>query len=131
MAKTFIYSDLNEQFLKHPNSLDVVRRFDEDAIKGAIRNILRTRKGEKLFNPLFGSDVENILFELITPFTRIMASKLLKQELERWEPRITVTNVVVDDQPDFMGGVNITIAFVINEKPNQIIQVTVKLERIR
>ncbi|MEU5431163.1 GPW/gp25 family protein [Streptomyces olivoreticuli] len=73
---------------------------DEDEIQQSIRLILATRKGEREMRPEFGSDVHSYVF---SPVDASMAGQLsysVRTALERWEPRITVEEVVIgaDDQ---------------------------------
>lgn len=128
---TTLYSDINASFLRHPMTKDIVKRFDVEAIKASIRAILKTRKGEKLFKPKFGADLESLLFEIITPFTRILAKKLITEEIEKWEPRVLIRTVDVSTEPDYMGTVKIDVVFVLKEKTDVVETVTIKLERVR
>ena len=63
MASTLSFKDINITFKKHPITDDLVVSRDASAIKQAIVNLLLTNKGEKLFNPNYGSDIRSYLFE--------------------------------------------------------------------
>ena len=49
ISKKFV--DLNPKFEKHPISGDIPTIKNEDAIKQAVKNIVLTVRGEKLFRP--------------------------------------------------------------------------------
>ena len=63
MAAKLSFKDVNITFKKHPVTDDLVVSRDASAIKQAIVNLLLTNKGEKLFNPEYGSDIRAYLFE--------------------------------------------------------------------
>lgn len=131
MANTFTYSDINQSFLLHPNTGDVAKRFDLDAIKASIKSILRTSKGEKLFNPTFGADINKLLFELITPFTKVMIDRVISEEIKKWEPRVDINAVTVNSDPDYNGQIDIDVLFTVKSATPVTSSVTVTLERIR
>lgn len=118
-------------FLRHPTTYDVAKRFDLDAIKGSIKSILRTRKGEKLFNPTFGADLDKLLFELITPFTRIMIQKVITEEIEKWEPRVIIDTVTVNSEPDYNGQIEVEVKFMLKSNTRVVSKVNITLERVR
>lgn len=128
--KTFLYKDLNLSMLRHPSTSDVVARYDLDAIKTAVRNILNTNKGEKLFNPEFGADLHGLLFELITPSTKLLIKRKIIEEIQRWEPRVVVGEVKIT-QTNEMGGVIIDLFFSLKKQPEITSSVTIKLQRAR
>ena len=57
------FRDVNITFKKHPVTDDVVVSKDNAAIKQSIVNLILTNKGERLFNPDYGSDIRSYLFE--------------------------------------------------------------------
>ena len=57
------FRDVNITFKKHPVTDDVVVSKDNAAIKQSIVNLVLTNKGERLFNPDYGSDIRSFLFE--------------------------------------------------------------------
>lgn len=116
---------------RHPNTGDVAKRFDMDAIKASIKAILKTRKGEKLFNPTFGADIDQLLFELITPFTKIMLQKVITQEIEKWEPRVVIDTVTVTSDPDYNGQVDVEVKFYLKNNTTVASTVNITLERVR
>lgn len=126
----FIYKDLNLSLIRHPGTSDVVSKYDIEAIKTAVRNILNTNKGEKLFKPEFGADLKGLLFELITPSSRLLIKRRIIEEVQRWEPRVIVDNVSIEKSNE-LGGVIITLVFSLRKDPKVQSTVSVNLERIR
>lgn len=88
-----------------------------------------TNYGEKLFNPTFGSDLTSLLFELMTPATKILAQKQIAQAIQLWEPRVQIVSVAI--QTDIQT-LSVTIEFyVINVNLNIPASVTINLNRVR
>ena len=51
------YKDIDLDLIVHPHTNDLVGRYDDEALTGSIINIIRTRRGERVFNPDFGSNI--------------------------------------------------------------------------
>ena len=94
------FKDINLSFKRHPVTNDVVTIRDEDAIKRSVKNIIFTILGEKPFVPLFGSVINQSLFDLNTNLNEIRISDEIKQSLLNYEPRIDNTEVTVSVYPD-------------------------------
>ena len=94
------FKDISLSFTKHPVTNDVTVLKNEDAIKKSVINLCRTRINERFFNDLLGTSIEDSLFETnlddITSFLEREITVLLKN----FEPRITLTNVIVESLVD-------------------------------
>jgi phage baseplate assembly protein W len=102
------YKDLSFTFKINPLKKDLAILKDENAIKRALLNLFSYRKGEKFFNPTFGSGIPDLLFE---PFDFVTGGSI-KSEIESlitlYEPRITLLEVVIDlDESNYEYGVQI------------------------
>jgi len=95
MAETsnLSFRDINITFKKHPVTDDLVVSKDAAAIKQSIANILLTNKGEKLFNPDFGSDIRSYLFEPLDYATAAQVTSNIQYTLSQYEPRIRVLEI--------------------------------------
>ena len=94
------FKDINLSFKRHPVTNDVVSINDEDAIKRSVKNIIFTILGEKPFQPLFGSVINESLFELSTGLSEMKVSDEITQSLLNYEPRIDNTEVTVSVYPE-------------------------------
>ena len=94
------FKDINLSFKRHPVTNDVLTVSDEDAIKRSVKNIIFTILGEKPFLPLFGSVINESLFDLNTNLNEIRISDEIKNSLENYEPRISGISVSVSVYPD-------------------------------
>jgi phage baseplate assembly protein W len=72
----------------------------EDNVRESIRTILLTEPGERLMLPEFGAGLGRFLFEPNTPATRRSIADRITRALSRWEPRITLESVDVEEDPD-------------------------------
>ena len=104
------FKDINLSFKRHPVTNDVVSINDEDAIKRSIKNIIFTILGEKPFQPLFGSVINESLFELSTALSEMKVSDEITQSLLNYEPRIENTEVTVSVYPD-SNEMNVTVQY--------------------
>tara|TARA_B100001996_G_scaffold183478_1_gene140207 strand:- start:4075 stop:4467 length:393 start_codon:yes stop_codon:yes gene_type:complete len=93
------FKDLSVTFKKHPVTDDVITVKDKAAITQSIKNLLLTRKGERLFQPQLGSDLQKSLFEPLDYGTAGMIKSQVKETIKRWEPRVIVEDVRCE--PDF------------------------------
>lgn len=99
------YADIDLGFNRKAGTIfeDGVRRgdvFKKEAVKSidqSISNILTTNKGEKPFDPGFGSDLRRLLFELNTTLAQDDVKQIVIRSLERDEPRVRVLDVTIFD----------------------------------
>tara|TARA_B100002019_G_scaffold231015_1_gene204530 strand:+ start:1389 stop:1715 length:327 start_codon:yes stop_codon:yes gene_type:complete len=68
---------------------------NDDAIKRAVVNLVRTRMGERFFQPILGANVENQMFENQTPEIAASVETEIRVLLENYEPRIETSEVLV------------------------------------
>ena len=65
----------------------------KDQVKYNLINFILTNKGERLFNPNFGSSIKEYLFESITGETEDSMKDTLSAELSTYFPEIIVTSI--------------------------------------
>ena len=93
------FKDLSMSFKFNPLSGDLIALKNENAIARAVRNIVLTTPGEKLFDPDFGSSVSEILFENVDDITAVSIRDEIRSSLSNYEPRVELIDVNVD--PNF------------------------------
>jgi phage baseplate assembly protein W len=93
------FKDLSMSFKFNPLSGDLIALKNENAIARAVRNIVSTTPGEKLFDPDFGSSVGEILFENVDDITAVSIQDEIRNCLNNYEPRVDLVDVNVD--PNF------------------------------
>lgn len=126
---TRIFSDLDLNFTPHPVTGDLVRRFDDQAIKQSIKNLVMTNHFERPFHSELGSPIPGLLFEPMTPLTTLMIRRSIIDLISNFEPRVELSEVEVIQSPD-NNSVYVTIIFKIvnTERP---LTLDLVLERTR
>lgn len=74
---------------------------DAAAINNSIKNILMTRRGSMPGKPTFGSNLDDVLFNQLDHITKSLLEDQILEALTQWEPRILVTNVLVQEVPEY------------------------------
>lgn len=74
---------------------------DAAAINNSIRNILLTRIGSMPGNPTFGSSIHEVIFNQMDGITETILENFIKEALQKWENRITVLSVIIEEAPEF------------------------------
>ena len=126
---TKIYSDIDFTFTKKPVVGDVALSYDDKAVIRSIRNLLSTKRYERMFDPLLGSNIDSLLFENISPMTSSTLEREILNTINNHEPRANVTDVTVTAIPD-ENKYQATITFYI-ENATLPTTVTLLLERNR
>jgi phage baseplate assembly protein W len=130
MAKnTRTFSDLDFNFSVHPRTADVNTRYDEEAIKQSIRNLILTRNYERPFRSEIGSQVNTLLFEPMGPLLTNMIERTISNCINNYEPRVNLLSVLVSFSPE-NNDAYITITFKIKNTQTPV-SVNLILERTR
>jgi phage baseplate assembly protein W len=96
-----------------------------DAIKNNLTNFFSTRKGERLMNPLFGSIIQQTVFENLTSDIDETLKVIIKDEINRYFNFITLQSLNISSSED-INQLIITITYsVANFGINDTITVTI------
>ena len=113
----------------HPVRKDVNKHIGDRAVINSIKNIISTNRNERLFNPSFGGNIRALLFENVDNLTSIRMEKQITELIDNFEPRASVSKVVVTPDPDLNSFKVYVEFFVVNRQ--EPIAVTFQLERTR
>ena len=89
------FKDLSMTFQSNPLNGDLIAIKNVNAITRSIRNIVLTTPGEKFFDPDFGSNVTNLLFENVDDITASQIQEEIEFSINNYEPRVKLLNVKV------------------------------------
>jgi phage baseplate assembly protein W len=89
---------------------DILSINNADAIKKSVINLVRTRTGERFYNSLLGSEVENSMFDLQTPERAYSLELGITTLLKNFEKRISLSSVLVT-YPSDSNEINIRISY--------------------
>ena len=122
------YKDIDLAFAAKPAG-DVFKKTDAAAVKQAVKNLLLTNRGEKPFQPDFGADLNEVLFNLDTEFDPDFVQDLIAEAIKNFEPRALVLSVSVSTDGD-NNRLDATVEFqVVNTE--EIVTTEVSLARLR
>tara|TARA_X000000368_G_scaffold255789_1_gene202195 strand:+ start:235 stop:636 length:402 start_codon:yes stop_codon:yes gene_type:complete len=93
------FKDLSMTFQANPLNNDLIGLKNANAIARSVRNIVMTIPGEKPFNENFGSRISGLLFENVDNITATAISDEIRESITNYEPRVSLTSVVVN--PNF------------------------------
>lgn len=126
---TRLFTDIDLNFTAHPVTGDITRRYDENAIKASVLNLLLTRNFERPFHSEIGSPIRALLFELPGPMFTVTMQRAIMDVINNFEPRVEIIDVQVNDASD-NNAVFVTLEFKIvnTERP---ITLDLTLERTR
>lgn len=126
---TRIYKDLDLNFTRNPVTNDILRIEDVDAVKRSVRNLVQTNFYERPFHPELGCGIRGLLFENYSPIIGIFLKRKIAEVVNRYEPRVSLVNVTLDDDPD-RNRLKVSLYFYVQNIPDQVVVETF-LQRLR
>ncbi len=122
-----LYTDIDISMEPHPVSGDLVLNSDEKAITQALRFLILTNLGERLYQPELGGDMTRNLFSLLTPaYLRVIKEKV-ETIIRNYEKRIDLVGV---DVVAFDEAVNVKVIYTIRNNES-ILSTNVMIKRDR
>jgi len=98
-----------------------------ESVRQQLQVILSTRPGEQLMRPGFGAGLAEFLGEPDTITTRRRIHDRVSESVGRWEPRVEVDRVEVNDLPGRPGWLRIELGYRLR-RTGQIMTLGVNLE---
>lgn len=123
------YIDLDLSFTAKPTSGEIFKKTDAASVKQAVKTLVLTNRLEKPFLPEFGGDIRGQLFELADAGNDDIIRNDIISNIERYEPRAEVLDVVVNQQPD-RNSISVTIKFKVVNTSEEV-ELTTSLARLR
>ena len=117
------------QNFTYSNGADIVKRYDEQAIKASVRNLILTSNYERPFHPEIGTQINSLLFEPATPMLSAVLERTIRTAINNFEPRVDLNDVqcVVNEDSN---SVDVSIIFtILNTQTPQVLNLV--LERTR
>jgi len=130
MPEVSTFKDLSITFKKHPVTNDLVTVKDKSAVAQSIKGLLLTRRGERPFQPDLGSGLQDLLFEPMDYGSAALIKKEIRETLNRFEPRISITKLMC--YPDLMNnGYDVELEYKIIGREDRAVALDIFLERTR
>jgi hypothetical protein len=128
-TNTRTFSDLDLNFTAHPVTKDITMRYDENAIKTSLKNLILTSNYERPFHSEIGTPIKRLLFEPMSPMTDLLIRQAIIDTINNFEPRVNLLDVSCKSSED-TNNVFVSITFKIVNTVTPI-SLTVALERTR
>ena len=90
------FKDLSASFQTNPLSNDLIALKNESAIARSVRNLVLTAQGERPFQPVLGTGVNNLLFDNMDKLTASAIRSELRTTIENYEPRVEINEIIVE-----------------------------------
>ena len=123
------YKDLDLDFNRNPVTNDIPTIEDVDAVKRSVRNLVQTNFYERPFHPELGCGVRELLFENYNPIIGIFLKRKISEVITRYEPRVSLNDIALDDEPD-RNRLKVSIYFYVQNVPDPVVVETF-LQRLR
>lgn len=78
-----VYSDIDQD-----NAPRLVLKTNVKSVQQSVWNIFNTVPGQRFFNPEFGTDLDQILFELADDVTALNIESIMSAAVAKWDPRV-------------------------------------------
>jgi phage baseplate assembly protein W len=127
--KTVHFSDFTFDFSPNPHTGDISILTNKASVENSIRNLVKTKFGEVLFDSKVGCGLNFMLFEPMDEITKYGIQQQIQITLSVYEPRVSLQQIdLIEDKIN--QGYFITIYYsIVNTQGIQ--SVKVFLERIR
>ena len=120
------FADFLSSFEVNPDTGDLYRNINDYAVKESLKNLILTDLGERPFQPTIGSDIRNMMFEVINDLTVHRLRTAIETTIYNHEPRVVLRDLsVVPDESHNM--VSITIFYTTINSPGQLQDLTINL----
>jgi hypothetical protein len=83
----------------------------DDNVAQSVELLLRTRAGERLMRPEFGTTAPSMVFDADSEQNLFGLERALSDAVRRWEPRVEVDQVHAERDPAGEGRVTVTVTY--------------------
>ena len=127
-ARTKVYKDIDLTFAVKPSG-EIFKKTDAAAVKQAVKNLMLTNYYEKPFQPKFGANLRDLLFELADDESEEDIEESCRHAINVFEPRAQALNVTAISKPD-RNSISVVVEFrIINT--DELVTFTSTLARLR
>lgn len=124
------FSDFVTSFAKTPYGNQLGRVTNVDSVNQSLRNLIKTNLGERLFQPLIGSDINNLLFEHNSAQNVDVIELFIENMIRNSEPRANLIKTDIVRDPSDENSIQISIVYNLINNPEPI-DLTILLKRVR
>ena len=123
------FADLDLSFTINPFTKDLYLKTDEDAVKTAIKHLIRTKNFERSFHPEIGTQVHYLLFENFSSAVKLAMERTIIDSIEKYEPRVRLIDVQIEESVD-TNNLIVNIIFALKNTSNPV-TISTLISRVR
>ena len=123
------FTDLDLSFKINPFTKDLYLKTDEDAVKTAIKHLIRTKNFERSFHPEIGTQVHYLLFENFSSAVKLAMERTIIDSIEKYEPRVWLIDVQIEESVD-TNNLIVNIIFALKNTSNPV-TISTLISRVR
>ena len=123
------FTDLDLSFTINPFTKDLYLKTDEDAVKTAIKHLIRTKNFERSFHPEIGTQVHYLLFENFSSAVKLAMERTIIDSIEKYEPRVRLISVQIEESVD-TNDLVVNIIFALKNTSNPV-TISTLISRVR
>ena len=97
-------------------SAETIMISDEEDIQSSLNILLTTRLGERVMQPTYGCNLDELVFESMTTTFKAYIKDLVKTAILYHEPRIKLNKIDLDDSRDLEGVILIIVYYTVLNK---------------
>lgn len=97
---TRTYSDIDLNFTPNPVTGDLSLKYDENAVKAAVKNLILTNNYERPFHSEIGTQIRGLLFNPTSPMMDALLTRAIQDTITNFEPRVVLMDVKVSSNID-------------------------------
>lgn len=124
------FSDFVTSFSKTPLGNQLGRVSNEQSVNQSLRNLIKTNLGERLFQPLVGSDILKNVFENNTPESLDLLEVYIENTVNNNEPRVNLLQTIINTELFDSNSLEISLIYNLINNPDPI-TLTILLKRVR
>jgi phage baseplate assembly protein W len=127
-TRTRAYKDIDLTFANKPSG-EIYKKESAAAVKQAVKNLMLTNYFEKPFQPRFGGNLREMLFDLADDDAEEDIEERVTNAIAVYEPRAQALNVIATATPD-RHSIRVTVEFrVVNTQ--ETVTISTVLARLR
>lgn len=112
----YTYQDVDLSFGMNPATNDLLKKFDDNAVRQWFGHLLKTDQGEIPTNPFYGIGIYQLMFEMLDPVVVSAVKRNIIQQTLAFVPELSISNVDLIDNDDEL---IINIVYTVQGNPAQ------------
>lgn len=110
------YININYPFKNSPKGFFLdLNADDNSAIKADLMHLILTRKGQRLYNPEFGTDLLRFIFQPEDGLTFSQIKEEITTVVKRYLPKLNITDVLVEESLENEHAATVRIDYTITD----------------